>query len=61
MTLSDYNSEEDDDYSLSEAETEDSLEYASETERTKAEDDLAEHKVRYEVMFVFHIAVPGWH
>merc|ERR1712013_839978 len=45
MTLSDYNSEEDDDYSLSEAETEDSLEWASETERTKAEDDLAEHKV----------------
>jgi len=45
MTLSDYNSEEDDDYSLSEAETEDSLEYASETERTKAEDDLAELKV----------------
>merc|ERR1719320_1996270 len=41
MTLSDYNSEEDDDYSLSEAETEDSLEWASETERTKAEDDLA--------------------
>merc|ERR1719447_1919818 len=37
MTLSDYNSEEDDDYSLSEAETEDSLEWASETERTKAE------------------------
>merc|ERR1712240_408317 len=32
MTLSDYNSEEDDDYSLSEAETEDSLEWASETE-----------------------------
>ena len=47
MTLSDYNSEEDDDYSLSEAETEDSLEWASETERTKAEDDLAEHKVRH--------------
>merc|ERR1719495_1728625 len=45
MTLSDYNSEEDDDYSVSEAETEDSLEYASETERTKAEDDLSEHKV----------------
>jgi len=45
MTLSDYNSEEDDDYCLSEAETEDSLEWASETERTKAEDDLAEHKV----------------
>merc|ERR1719320_1780187 len=45
MTLSDYNSEEDDDYSLSEAETEDSLEWASETERSKAEDDLAEHKV----------------
>merc|ERR1719318_223923 len=45
MTLSDYNSEEDDDYSLSEAETEDSLEWASETDRTKAEDDLAEHKV----------------
>merc|ERR1719206_1143411 len=45
ITLSDYNSEEDDDYSLSEAETEDSLEWASETERTKAEDDLAEHKV----------------
>merc|ERR1719394_1874709 len=45
MTLSDYNSEEDDDYSPSEAETEDSLEWASETERTKAEDDLAEHKV----------------
>merc|ERR1719348_2106085 len=45
MTLSDYNSEEDDDYSLSEADTEDSLEWASETERTKAEDDLAEHKV----------------
>merc|ERR1719402_55804 len=36
MTLSDYNSEEDDDYSLSEAESEDSLEWASETERTKA-------------------------
>merc|ERR1719494_757168 len=33
MTLSDCNSEEDDDYSLSEAETEDSLEWASETER----------------------------
>jgi len=45
MTLSDYNSEEDDDYSPSEAVTEDSLEWASETERTKAEDDLAEHKV----------------
>jgi len=45
MTLSDYNSEEDEDYSLSEAESEDSLEWASETERTKAEDDLAEHKV----------------
>merc|ERR1719320_720378 len=45
MTLSDYISEEDDDYSLSEAETEDSLEWASETDRTKAEDDLAEHKV----------------
>merc|ERR1712013_946960 len=45
MTLSDYNSEDDYDYSLSEAETEDSLEWASETERTKAEDDLAEHKV----------------
>merc|ERR1712240_240219 len=45
MTLSDYNSEEDDDYSLSEAETEDSLEWASEAERTKAEDDLTEHKV----------------
>jgi len=48
MTLSDYNSEEDDDYSLSEAETEDSLEWASETERTKAEDDLAEHKVGFD-------------
>merc|ERR1719402_914261 len=36
MTLSDYNSEEDEDYSLSEAESEDSLEWASETERTKA-------------------------
>ena len=47
MTLSDYNSEEDDDYSPSEAVTEDSLEWASETERTKAEDDLAEHKVRH--------------
>ena len=57
MTLSDYNSEEDDDYSLSEAETEDSLEWASETERTKAEDDLAEHKVRHQVVFVFHFAV----
>merc|ERR1719402_594407 len=45
MTLSDNNSEEDEDYSLSEAESEDSLEWASETERTKAEDDLAEHKV----------------
>merc|ERR1712240_370876 len=45
MTLSDYNSEEDDDYSPGEAVTEDSLEWASETERTKAEDDLAEHKV----------------
>ena len=61
MTLSDYNSEEDDDYSLSEAETEDSLEWASETERTKAEDDLAEHKVRHQVVFVFHIAVSGWY
>ena len=61
MTLSDYNSEEDDDYSLSEAETEDSLEWASETERTKAEDDLAEYKVRHQVVFVFHIAVSGWY
>merc|ERR1719341_1661970 len=32
MTFSDYNSVEDGDYSLSEAETEDSLEWASETE-----------------------------
>merc|ERR1719500_2128301 len=40
MTFSDYNSVEDGDYSLSEAETEDSLEWASETERTKVEDDL---------------------
>merc|ERR1719222_1307046 len=40
MTFSDYNSVEDGDYSLSEAETEDSLEWASETERTRVEDDL---------------------
>merc|ERR1719341_577912 len=33
------------DYSLSEAETEDSLEWASETERTRVEDDLTEEKV----------------
>merc|ERR1719341_1602504 len=45
MTFSDYNSVEDGDYSLSEAETEDSLEWASETERTKVEDDLTEEKV----------------
>ena len=38
-------SAEDGDFSLSEAETEDSLEWASETERTRAEDDLAEDKV----------------
>merc|ERR550519_2031704 len=44
MTFSDYNSVEDGDYSLSEAETEDSLEWASETERTKVEDDLTEDK-----------------
>merc|ERR1712013_733999 len=52
MTLSDYNSEEDDDYSLSEAETEDSLEWASETERTKAEDDLAEHKFQVGINYI---------
>merc|ERR1719234_211209 len=45
MTFSDYDSAEDGDFSLSEAETEDSLEWASETERTRAEDDLAEDKV----------------
>merc|ERR1711934_715450 len=48
MTFSDYNSAEDIDYCLSEAaadDTEDSLEWASETERTRAEDDLAEDKV----------------
>merc|ERR1719341_1501489 len=45
MTFSDYNSVEDGDYSLSEAETEDSLEWASETERTRIEDDLTEDKV----------------
>jgi len=45
VTFSDYNSAEDGDFSLSEAETEDSLEWASETERTRAEDDLAEDKV----------------
>merc|ERR1719341_1155167 len=45
MTFSDYNSVEDGDYSLSEAETEDSLEWASETERTRVEDDLTEDKV----------------
>jgi len=45
ITFSDYNSAEDGDFSLSEAETEDSLEWASETERTRAEDDLAEDKV----------------
>merc|ERR1719500_2052451 len=45
MTFSDYNSVEDGDYSLSEAETEDSLEWASETERTRVEDDLTEEKV----------------
>merc|ERR1712212_1431353 len=41
MTFSDYNSAEDGDFSLSDADTEDSLEWASETERTRAEDDLA--------------------
>merc|ERR1719500_477201 len=45
ITFSDYNSAEDGDFSLSEAETEDSLEWASETERTRAEDDLTEEKV----------------
>jgi len=45
MTFSDYNSAEDEDFSLSEAETEDSLEWSSETERTRAEDDLVEEKV----------------
>ena len=45
MTFSDYISAEDGDFSLSEADTEDSLEWASETERTRAEDDLAEDKV----------------
>merc|ERR1712192_125350 len=45
ITFSDYNSAEDGDFSLSEAETEDSLEWVSETERTRAEDDLAEDKV----------------
>merc|ERR1719342_377456 len=45
MTFSDYNSAEDGDFSLGEADTEDSLEWASETERTRAEDDLAEDKV----------------
>merc|ERR1712121_563140 len=46
MTFSDYNSAADSDFSLSsEGETEDSLEWASETERTRAEDDLMENKV----------------
>merc|ERR1719222_1532334 len=45
MTFSEYNSVEDGDYSLSDAETEDSLEWASETERTRVEDDLTEEKV----------------
>merc|ERR1712010_211441 len=49
MTFSDYNSAEDIDFCLSEAEmdddSEDSLEWASETERTRAEDDLSEDKV----------------
>merc|ERR1719209_1505609 len=45
ITFSDYDSAEDGDFSLSEAETEDSLEWASETERTRAEDDLADDKV----------------
>merc|ERR1712192_166659 len=45
ITFSDYDSAEDGDFSLSEAETEDSLEWACETERTRAEDDLAEDKV----------------
>merc|ERR1712212_1282503 len=45
MTFSDYNSAEDGDFSLSDVDTEDSLEWASETERTRAEDDLAEDKV----------------
>ena len=47
MTFSDYNSAEDEDFSLSEAETEDSLEWSSETERTRAEDDLVEEKARW--------------
>merc|ERR1712192_246408 len=45
IIFSDYDSAEDGDFSLSEAETEDSLEWASETERTRAEDDLADDKV----------------
>merc|ERR1719222_1249647 len=48
MTFSDYNSAEEVDYCLSEAaadDTEDSLEWASETERTRVEDDLTEDKV----------------
>merc|ERR1712192_303628 len=45
IIFSDYDSAEDGDFSLSEAETEDSLEWASEAERTRAEDDLADDKV----------------
>merc|ERR1712055_290054 len=48
ITFSDYNSAEDVDFCFSEAaadDTEDSLEWASETKRTRAKDDLAEDKV----------------
>ena len=55
MTFSDYNSVEDGDYSLSEAETEDSLEWASETERTRVEDDLTEEKVNRPAAVLYHL------
>merc|ERR1739845_258820 len=45
MELHDEEEEDDGDYSPSESDSDDSLEWASETERTIAEDELAEGKV----------------
>ena len=64
MTFSDYNSAEDMDFCLSEAEmddTEDSLEWASETERTRAEDDLAEDKVNESLLYLLSNLHAGWY
>merc|ERR1711872_1165881 len=48
--------EEDGDYSPSESDSDDSLEWASETERTIAEDELAEGKVGLDFGAAFSVA-----